>query len=70
MSESPSSKREKKRLTSTKASRRKPVEEVKEVDKQSINTRKKKEELDSQESFSMTYSEEEFKDPKKKCQIS
>ena len=70
MSESPSSKREKKRLTSTKASRRKPVEEVKELDKQSINTRKKKEELDSQESFSMTYSEEEFKDPKKKCQIS
>ena len=70
MSESPSSKREKKRLTSTKASRRKPVEEVKESDKQSINTRKKKEELDSQESFSITYSEEEFKDPKKKCQIS
>ena len=70
MSESPSSKREKKRLTSTKVSRRKPVEEVKELDKQSLNTRRKKEELDSQESFSMTYSEEEIRDPKKKCQIS
>ena len=45
------------------------------MDKKSLSRKKKNEqkveEFDLQEdSFSMTYSEEEFKDPKKKCQIS
>ena len=74
MSESPS-KRGKKSLTSNKASRKKFINETQEMDKKSLSRKKKKEqkveEFDLQEdSFSMTYSEEEFKDPKKKCQIS
>ena len=74
MSESPS-KRGKKSLTSNKASRKKFINETREMDKKSLSRKKKNEqkveEFDLQEdSFSMTYSEEEFKDPKKKCQIS
>ena len=74
MSESPS-KRGKKSLTSNKASRKKFINEARELEKKPLNRKKKMEqkveEFDFQEdSFSMTYSEEEFKDPKKKCQIS
>ena len=74
VSESPS-KRGKKSLASNKASRKKFINEAREPDNKSFNRKKKieqkVEELDLQEdSFSMTYSEEEFKDPKKKCQIS
>ena len=75
MSESPSIKKGKNKITSTKPSRKKHNDKVNELDKKSLNTRKKmehsKEEHDFYEdSFSMTYSEEENKDPKKKCQIS
>ena len=71
MSESPAGKRGKNSLSSNKGSRKKYTEEL---DRKSQHTRKntdRKEQFDFQDdSFSMTYSEEEFKDTKKKCQIS
>ena len=75
MSESPSKRGKKSLVASNKAGRKKYINEARELDNKSFNRKKKieqkVEELDLQEdSFSMTYSEEEFKDPKKKCQIS